>query len=54
MKGTWDSDACYKPFALYDSRMDEWQLWYNGRGGSVEQIGLVTHLHYDLGFPPQQ
>ena len=26
-------------------------LWYNGRKGNVEQIGLVTHTGYDLGFP---
>jgi len=36
----WDSDAVYKPFALYDE--GEWLLWYNGRRGSTEQIGLAV------------
>jgi len=25
-------------------------LWYNGRRGSDEQIGLATHAGEDLGF----
>ena len=37
--GSWDEDACYKPFAVLES--DRWLLWYNGRQASVEQIGLV-------------
>jgi beta-1,2-mannobiose phosphorylase / 1,2-beta-oligomannan phosphorylase len=46
--GGWDADACYKPYAVYaDGR---WMLWYNGRKGSVEQIGLVTHSGGDLDF----
>jgi predicted GH43/DUF377 family glycosyl hydrolase len=47
--GTWDADGCYKPFALADG--GRWRLWYNGRRGRVEQIGLVTHEAEDLGFP---
>jgi hypothetical protein len=27
-----------------------WQLWYNGRRGVVEQIGLALHDGEDLGF----
>ncbi len=46
--GGWDADACYKPFALYDGA--KWLLWYNGRHGSVEQIGVVTKDGPDLGF----
>jgi len=46
--GEWDHDACYKPYALLDGQ--RWLLWYNGRRGSVEQIGLVTHEGEDLGF----
>lgn len=39
-EGAWDGEACYKPFAMeVDGR---WMLWYNGRTGSSEQIGLVT------------
>lgn len=45
---SWDHDACYKPFAIFDGR--KWLLWYNGRHGSLEQIGLVLHDGEDLGF----
>ena len=46
--GEWDHDACYKPFALLEG--NAWRLWYNGRQGSLEQIGLATHPGADLGF----
>ncbi len=36
-----DGEACYKPYAIY--RDGKWMLWYNGRKGSLEQIGLVTY-----------
>jgi hypothetical protein len=49
--GAWDADACYKPFALFDRAGDRWLLWYNGRRGAVEQIGLAMHPGYDLSFP---
>jgi len=44
----WDHDACYKPYAIFDGH--KWLLWYNGRRGSVEQIGLAIHEGEDLGF----
>jgi predicted GH43/DUF377 family glycosyl hydrolase len=44
----WDHDACYKPFAIFDG--SKWLLWYNGRHGGVEQIGLAYHDGLDLGF----
>jgi predicted GH43/DUF377 family glycosyl hydrolase len=44
----WDHDAVYKPYALYDGR--KWLLWYNGRTGGVEQIGLAFHDGEELGF----
>jgi predicted GH43/DUF377 family glycosyl hydrolase len=47
-KGQWDADAVYKPFALLDG--SRWLLWYNGRRGGVEQIGLAVHEGEDLGF----
>jgi len=47
---TWDHDACYKPYAIYDGQ--NWLLWYNGRHGPVEQIGVALHQGRDLGFPP--
>lgn len=46
--GQWDGDACYKPYAILDRA--RWLLWYNGRRGSVEQIGLAVHGGEDLGF----
>jgi hypothetical protein len=47
-KQAWDHDAVYKPFAILDK--GRWLLWYNGRRGGVEQIGLVVHEGEDLGF----
>jgi hypothetical protein len=44
----WDHDACYKPYAIYDGM--QWLLWYNGRHGGLEQIGVVLHPGADLGF----
>ena len=47
--GKWDADAVYKPFRFPgDGR---WRLWYNGRRGGVEQIGMAVHDGDDLGFP---
>jgi len=44
----WDADSCYKPFALFDGK--RWLLWYNGRKGDIEQIGVAIHVGEDLGF----
>ena len=46
--GCWDGEACYKPYTIYDGK--KWLLWYNGRNGSFEQIGLAYHNGYDLNF----
>ena len=46
--GSWDHDACYKPYAIFDG--SRWLLWYNGRHGGLEQIGLAIHDGEDLGF----
>ncbi len=46
--GGWNHDACYKPYAIFDGQ--KWMLWYNGRHGGLEQIGVVTHEGRDLGF----
>jgi len=48
--GAWDHDACYKPYAIFDGR--KWLLWYNGRHGNLEQIGVAIHQGEDLGFLP--
>jgi predicted GH43/DUF377 family glycosyl hydrolase len=47
-KDKWDHDAVYKPYAIVDDR--RWLLWYNGRRGDREQIGLAIHEGTDLGF----
>ena len=47
-KDQWDHDAVYKPYAIYDGK--QWLLWYNGRKGGSEQIGLAIHKGEDLGF----
>lgn len=47
-KDKWDHDACYKPYAIFDGK--KWLLWYNGRHGHLEQIGVVLHKGEDLGF----
>lgn len=46
--GKWDGEACYKPFALKFN--GAWWLWYNGRLGSHEQIGLAIQRGEELGF----
>lgn len=48
--GGWDSDACYKPYAIYSGSDKEWSLWYNGRNDGLEQIGVVIHKGHNLGF----
>jgi len=35
---------------VWNARRGEWLLWYNGRKGSDEYIGLATHAGFDLGF----
>ena len=47
----WDHDACYKPYAVWDGKHNQWLLWYNGRLRQFEQIGLATHPGKNLGFP---
>lgn len=42
-RDAWNADACYKPFAIFDAATARWMLWYNGRHGSIEQIGLAVH-----------
>ncbi len=48
-KGEWDSEATYKPSAMWDEENDCWRLWYNGRTGTQEYIGMAVHKGYDLG-----
>ena len=46
----WDGDACYKPSVIRDEENNRWLLWYNGRKGTSEYVGLVIHEGIDLGF----
>ena len=45
---SWDCDAVYKPFTLYDEATDQWLVWYNGRCGGLERIGMSS-LKGDFG-----
>lgn len=47
-ENTWDGEACYKPFALKVN--NSWWLWYNGRRGKHEQIGLAIQPGSELRF----
>lgn len=38
----WDADACYKPSVIWNGDKNRWMLWYNGRKGINEYIGMVT------------
>ena len=44
--GKWDGDACYKPTVIPYG--DGWRLWYNGRLGNLEFIGLSECKKRDL------
>lgn len=46
--GSWDADACYKPSFLWDQDTNRWMIWYNGRNGEEECIGLAIKEGYDL------
>lgn len=48
---TFDEEACYKPYTIYNSEKNQWMLWYNGRQSDwKEQIGIAVHSGFDLGF----
>ena len=42
-KGKFDTEACYKPSAIFDSKNNRWMLWYNGRTSNKEYIGLAIY-----------
>ena len=44
----WDSDAVYKPYTIYNGT--HWNLWYNGRKGGLERIGMATLSSKSLNF----
>jgi sucrose-6-phosphate hydrolase SacC (GH32 family) len=47
-KGTFDEEACYKPSAIWNEKNNMWMVWYNGRTGNKEYIGLSTCNKYDF------
>lgn len=47
-KGAWDGDACYKPSALWEEELGLWRIWYNGRCGVPEYIGLAEYEERNL------
>lgn len=42
-KNRWDGDACYKPTVVWNEADGKWMLWYNGRRGLPEFIGLAEY-----------
>ncbi|HOR96888.1 MAG TPA: hypothetical protein PLZ74_00775 [Kiritimatiellia bacterium] len=48
---TWDASACYKPSVLRDEKNNRWMLWYNGRNGWSEYVGMALHEGLDLEAP---
>lgn len=44
----WDADACYKPTVVWNEAEGKWMLWYNGRSGAAEYIGLAEYDKRDL------
>lgn len=46
--GDWDGEACYKPSFLWNENENRWEIWYNGRKGNNEFIGLVYKDGRDL------
>ena len=49
--GTWDARTCGKPSAVRDDANGRWLLWYDGRNGGPDRIGLATHRGLDLEAP---
>ena len=47
-KNEFDSNACYKPSAIYDKKNNRWMLWYNGRKKNKEFIGLAIYHDYEI------
>ena len=47
-KNKFDSNACYKPSAIYNIIDNKWMLWYNGRNEGTELIGLALHNESEI------
>ena len=47
-KMKFDSDACYKPSAIYEKKNNSWIIWYNGRTKNREFIGVAVYKKFEL------
>ena len=47
-KNTFDSEACYKPAAFFNKKINKWMLYYNGRTKNKEYIGLVIKNSFKI------
>lgn len=47
-KGKFDSEACYKPSAIWDEENQRWLVYYNGRTEHKEYIGLYIFNSYNI------
>lgn len=47
-KGSWDCHAVYKPTICKSLNSEKWMLWYNGRKGHSEYIGLAQKEGMEL------
>src|SRR5271155_5621072 len=41
-QASWNCDAIYKPFVLFAAVTQQWLMWFNGRCGGLERIGMAT------------
>ena len=47
-KKSFDSEACYKPSAIWDEINNRWLVYYNGRTKNKEYIGLYIYDKYNI------
>lgn len=47
-KGRWDGEACYKPSFLWEEGLKCWRIWYNGRTGQEEYVGMAQYPRRNL------
>ena len=41
-RDSWNCDAVYKPFVVHDEVSQQWLMWFNGRCGGLERIGMAS------------
>lgn len=50
LPGSWESEATYKPFVLYEPEKNHWVMRYNARKDTTERIGVAFLDGKSLGF----